>query len=220
MWEFITAAENLPFSVALAIMLILGLLEGVGMLLGAGISSVIDSLLPDVDIDVDMPDVESPGLVSQLLGWFFIGKVPFMVVFIVLLTSFGITGLVVQSIAQSLLGILLPALLASPVALILALPLSRATTAGVARIMPRDETEAVSSNSFIGRIAVVTTGIARKGYAAQARLTDEHGQTHYVMVEPDSSNDELPQGSEVLLIKKIGNHFAVITNPNPVLVDK
>lgn len=220
MWDFITAAENLPFSVALAVMLALALLEGVGMLLGAGISGFVDSLLPDIDIDVDLPDVQSPGVVSQILGWLYVGKIPFLVVFIVLLTSFGIIGLILQSLAESLFGGLMPALLAAPAALLLALPVSRLSAAGVARVMPRDETEAVSAKSFVGRVAVITTGTARQGSAAQARLSDQYGQTHYVMVEPDSAERELPSGSEVLLVKKVGNHFIAITNPNPVLVDK
>ena len=220
MWEFVTAAENLPFSVALALMLALALLEGVGMLIGAGIFSFIDTLLPDVDIDTDMPDVQSPGVVTQFLGWLYIGKVPFLVVFVVLLTSFGIAGLVIQSAALSLVGTLMPALLAAPLALLPALPVTRLTMGGIARIMPQDETEAVSSDSFIGRVAIITTGTARKGYAAQARLNDEHGQTHYVMVEPGAAEEQLPQGSEVLLIKKTGTRFIVIANPNPVLVDK
>ncbi len=219
MWEFITATENLPFSVALAVMLALGLLEGVGMLLGAGLSGFIDSLLPDVNFHLDMPDVQSPGILSQVLGWLYVGKVPFLVVFIVLLTCFGIVGLILQSMVQSILGTLLPALLVTPFALALALPVTRVSVAGIARIMPRDETEAVSSNSFIGRVAIITIGTARKGYAAQARLNDEHGQTHYVMVEPDSSTEEFAYGSEVLLIEKEGPRFIAIANPNRFLID-
>ena len=140
-------------------------------------------------------------------------KVPFLVVFIVLLTCFGISGLILQSVVQSFFGFLLPALLAGPLVFVLALPVTRVSTAGVARIMPRDETEAVSSDSFVGRVAVVTGGTARKGYAAQARLNDEYGQTHYVMVEPDSDTRELPHGSEVLLIEKFGHRFIAIANP-------
>lgn len=220
MWSFITATENLPFSVALAVMIILGLLEGVGMLLGAGLSGLFDTLLPDFDFDVDTPDVDTPGMLSQFIGWLYVGKLPFLVVLIVLLTWFGISGLVLQTLAQSILGTLLPALFASPVALLVALPITRICTAGLARIMPRDETEAVSADSFVGRVAVITTGIARHGSAAQGRLSDQYGQTHYVMIEPDDNGSEFPTGSEVLLIKKSGNHFIAIINPNPVLIEK
>ncbi len=219
MWEFLTASGNIPFSVALLFVCALALLEGVGMLMGAGISGFIEHLLPNVDMDVDVPNVESPGLVSQLLGWLYIGKVPFLIVLISLLTSFGILGLIMQSLVQSLSGYLLPSLLAAPLALAGALPASRGFTAGIARIMPRDETEAVSADSFIGRVAVITTGTARHGSAAQARLNDHYGQAHYVMVEPDAADVVLPSGSEVLLIKKNGTRFIAIANPKPALVD-
>jgi hypothetical protein len=220
MWAFITAAENLPFSVALLVMLGVALLEGVGLLLGAGLSGLVDALLPDIEVDVALHDVQTPGALSQFLGWLYVGKVPFLVVFIVLLTSFGVSGLIMQSISRSLLGSLLPAVVVAPVALLSALPVTRLLAAGLARIMPRDETEAVSADSFIGRVAVVTTGTARLGSAAQARLHDQHGQTHYVMVEPETGDAALHSGSEVLLIKKNGNRFVAIANPNPLLVEK
>jgi len=218
MWDFLTASGNIPFSVALLFVFGLAMLEGVGMLMGAGVSSFIEHLLPSVDMDVDVP-VESPGLVSQLLGWLYIGKVPFLIVLIAVLTSFGIIGLIMQSIVQSLFDFVLPSLLAAPVAFVGALPVSRGFTAGIARIMPRDETEAVSTDSFIGRIAVITTGTARHGSAAQARLNDQYGQAHYVMVEPDSTEEAMPSGTEVLLIKKNGTRFIAIVNTKPVLVD-
>lgn len=157
--------------------------------------------------------------VSQLLGWLYVGKVPFLIVLIALLTSFGIAGLLLQSLVQTLSGYLLPSLLAAPLALVGALPVSRGFTAGIARVMPRDETEAVSADSFIGRVAIITTGTARHGAAAQARLNDQYGQAHYVMVEPEAADGVLPSGSEVLLIKKNGTRFLAIANPKPVLVD-
>ncbi|HEY0634869.1 MAG TPA: YqiJ family protein, partial [Gammaproteobacteria bacterium] len=170
-------------------------------------------------MDVEVPDMESPGVVSSILGWLYVGKVPFLIVRIALLTSFGIVGLLLQSLVQTLSGYLLPSLLAAPLALVGALPVSRGFTAGIARIMPRDETEAVSADSFIGRVAVITTGTARHGSAAQARLNDQYGQAHYVMVEPEAADGVLPSGSEVLLIKKNGTRFLAIANPKPVLVD-
>lgn len=221
MLEFITADQNLPFSVALALMTLLALLEGVGMLLGAGLSGLVDALLPDSlvpDIDAEVPDVSTPGPISALLGWLYIGKVPFFILLILLLMSFGICGLLLQSLVRSLSGGLLPAWIASGGALLLALPVTRGGARLFARLIPKDETEAVSSDSFIGRIAVLTLGSARRGYPAQARLSDTHGQSHYVMVEPDGEQ-ELAAGSEVLIVKKQGHIFLAIPNPNPLLSD-
>lgn len=219
MLEFLTADQNLAFSVALAIMAALAVLEGVSTLLGAGISHLVDSLLPNVDLpDIDAPEVDSPGPISGLLGWLYVGKVPFLILFIVMLTSFGIGGLVLQSFVRGLSGGLLPAAVAVPIAIVGALPMTRFSAGLLARWMPQDETEAVSRASFVGRIAVITLGVAKPGSPAQARLHDQFGQTQYVMVEPDG-DEPLPQGTEVLLIKQAGHVFKAIPNPNPHLTD-
>jgi len=218
MLDLLGAEGTLPFSVALALMLLLALLEGVGMLLGAGLSSLIDSLLPDIDLDVDGPDVQSPGPLSALLGWLYIGRVPFLVVLVLGLTFFGISGLVLQSTLQAATGRMLPAWLASIPALGLALPLTRWSASTLARVLPRDETEAVSADSFVGRIATITLGTARPGSPAQARLRDQYGQTHYVLVEPHGE-EPLVQGTQVLLVEQRGSRFAAIVNPNPALTE-
>lgn len=222
MLEFLTAQENLPFSVALALVSFLALLEGIGMLLGAGLSGLVDALLPESltpELDMDAPDMDSHGFLSGLLGWLYVGKAPFLVVLILLLMSFGIGGLLLQTLVRDVTGALLPAWIASGGALLMALPLTRASANLISRLIPRDETEAVSEDSFVGRIAVLTLGSARPGYAAQARLRDVHNQAHYVMVEPEGDM-ELVAGSEVLLVKRAGSRFIAIPNPNPLLSDR
>ena len=57
---------------------------------------------------------------------------------------------------------------------------------------------------------------SRPGYPAQARLNDAHGQSHYLMVEPDGEL-ELAAGAEVLIVRKKGHIFLAIPNPNPLL---
>jgi hypothetical protein len=83
--------------------------------------------------------------------------------------------------------------------------------------MPGDETEAVSEESFIGRIAVVTLGEARAGKPAQGKLSDQHGQTHYVMLEPAASGEVFETGASVLLIGQEGAVFQGIRNMDPNL---
>lgn len=219
MLAFLVADQNLAFSVALVIMLAVAVLEGVATLLGAGISGLVDALLPDIDVpDVDAPNVQAPGPLTAVLGWLYLGRVPFLVLFVLLLTTFGIGGLVLQSLVQGLFGALLPSLVAVPLALAVALPSTRLGAGVLAKLMPQDETEAVSRDTFVGRVAVITLGSAKVGYPAQAKLRDSYGQTHYVMVEPDGP-EPLAQGTQVLLIAQSGHVFKVIPNPNPNLVD-
>lgn len=53
------------------------------------------------------------------------------------------------------------------IAFLLAMPSVRLFSSVLVRIMPRDETSAVASDSFIGRTATITLGTAKRGSAAQ-----------------------------------------------------
>lgn len=219
MMPFIFADQNIPFAVALALMLIIAVLEGAATLLGAGISGFLDSLLPemDMDVDMDMPDMNSASGLTKFLGWLRFGKVPALVILVIFLTAFGLSGFILQGVVRQLVGNLLPSLPASGLAFLIALPFVRLGGGILAKIMPKDETDAVSEESFIGLIAVITLGTAKLGRAAQGKLKDLHGQTHYIMIEPDSAEEAFVQGTEVLLVQHHGAVFKAIRNTNTLL---
>ncbi|GGK62086.1 YqiJ family protein [Amphritea balenae] len=219
MIKFLLLADNLPFTVSLTIMLLLAVLEGVALILGMGFSSILETLIPDININVDGPDTTAPGMISSLLGWLYIGKVPFLIVLILLLTFFGLCGLLIQAACQTLIGVLLPSWIAVIPALITALPITRQITTLTIRFIPETETEAVSGDSFIGRVAKITTGTAKHDYPAQAKVRDQHGLNHYIMVEPDLNQSQIEQGSHVLLVRKKNTVFIVIPNSNPNLIN-
>lgn len=234
MIELLTAEQNLPFTVALALMATLAVLEGVSMILGASASGMLDSVLPDfdgpdlgLDLDVDggLDADLDPGLNAgaevdahghghagpvELLGWLHFGRVPFLVWLATLLAAFSFFGFFIQTVAQALWGSYLPAWAGTLAALAGSLPIVRGTVGVLARVLPGDETTAVSELSFVGREAVVTLGTARQGEPAQAKLHDEHGQTHYVMVEPGDPYETFVQGTPVLLVQKNGARFAAV----------
>lgn len=224
MFAFILAIENLPFTIALAFMLGIALLEGLSALLGLGISSFLDSLLPDVemDLDADGPDageLGSPAALSRLLGWINFGKVPVLVLLVLFLFGFGIAGLILQSVAFNILGRLLPGLLGALIALVPALYFVRLSGGLVARIIPQDETESVSEKSFIGRIAVINAGEAAKGKPAQAKVHDKYGRAHYLMVAPDREEEVLVAGQDLLLVRQAGAVFYAVPNTSSALID-
>ncbi len=99
------------------------------------------------------------------------------------------------------------------------LPLVRMLTGVIARIMPKDETEAVSEKSFIGRVAVITLGKAAKGKPAQAKLKDKFGTTHYIMVAPDLEDETFRQGDPVLIVRQAGAGYTGIANSVAALND-
>ena len=218
MLDFILADQNIPFTVALAVMLCIAALEGVGTLLGLGFSSIIESAFPDVDMDVDGPDIESSTILSHFISWLRIGEVPFLILVIVFLTSFGILGLIMQKAVLGFTGTMLPGWLVSIPAFLFALPSVRTFGGIFAKLVPQDETEAVSEKSFVGRIATITLGTAQTGSPAEAKVTDEHQHTHYIMVEPDNEGESFAANTAVLIVRKSGSHYKVIANPNDSLV--
>ncbi len=206
MIEFIVASENLPFSVALAIVFGIALLEGITSLFGAGLSGLLETLLPDLKVGVDTDERK-------------IRRIPILMRLIIFLTAFGLIGFGAQSTAYHIIATLLPAWLASIPAIVIALLILKVMGGLLERLIPTNETEAVSEKSFIGRIAIVTLGTATKGSAAQAKLKDEYGYPHYIMVEPDTDREAFKQGDEVLLIQQDGSVFQAIINKNEILTD-
>jgi hypothetical protein len=157
--------------------------------------------------------------VSALLSWLHVGRVPLLILLVFFLFSFGLMGLALQSASANLLGRMLPSWLAAVLVLPLTLPLVRVFGRIFGRIIPRDETTAVPRSSFVGLVAVVTLGTARRGAPAEAKLRDRHGQTQYVMIEPDDENDAFVAGTSVILVGQNGAFFRATRNTIPELTN-
>ncbi len=208
MWGFLLSPDNVPFVAALVLMLLIGAVEALGLGGGMAVGEGIEGL--DGDVNVETP---------SLLSWINVGRLPLLMLIVVFLFGFGMTGLIGQRMVAAVIGQPGPWFLAAPLAFAVALPVTRVFGRGVARIMPRDETTAVSRDSLVGRVAVIVTGEARQSSAAQARVRDEHGQVHYVMVEPDNAADVFSQGSSVLLVRHAGAKYFAIHNTSVSLRD-
>lgn len=225
--DFLFIDQNGPFLVAMAVTLMIALLEVLGLVLGFGLSDLIDDLLPDfgpeVDLDVDVDldadidaeamDVTHTNIFGQALGWLNVGRVPFLVLLITFLTSFAVIGLVAQSLAATVIG-LVPAIIAGPAAAVAALPVTRQASRLLARIVPREETYAVSEGLFVGEIAKVTMGPVESANPGKAKVTDAHGNIHFLRVRSANPSERFELGSEVLLVRHDGPVFEVIAAPD------
>jgi hypothetical protein len=228
--EWFTAAGNTPFTVALLVMLGLTAVELVSLLTGVSLNDAVDELVVshagletvgDAPTGMEVTSPDGPNVLGRFLAWLYVGTVPVLMVFIVFLTVFGVSGLVAQNLLRAMLGMALPAVVVAPIVGLACLPVVRICTGGLARLLPRDETSAVDAATFVGRTALITGGAARAGMPAQARLTDQFGTTHYVLVEPEDAEDTFPAGSLVLLLRQTGGgRFSAIANPNAALVDR
>lgn len=229
MIDGLLAPGNGPFVVALLVMLGLTVVELVALLTGVGVNDLVDDYViaqaglegageSMSGLDATVPET---GVVGRLLGWLYVGRVPVLMILVVFLSVFALVGLTGQTLLRGGLGHALPGLLAAPLALVVSLPMVRACVAGLARMLPRDETSAVDPATFIGRTAQIVGGVARPGLAAQARLVDQFGTEHYLLVEPDLDAETIPQGTRVLIVRPLGGgRYAAIVNPNTSLIDK
>ncbi|MFC3712154.1 YqiJ family protein [Sphingoaurantiacus capsulatus] len=191
MLNFLLAPENIAFSAALLLMLLIGIVEVVGLGTGA-------------------VDLEADGLDHGWLGWLGIGRLPLLMVIVVALASFGVTGLILQQLATGAAGALLAPWIAVPAAAAASLPVTSLLARGIARIMPRDETTAVSLSTLVGRRATIVVGTATASSPARARAYDVHGQSHYILVEPNTADEIFLEGDEVLIVARETNHFRAV----------
>lgn len=203
----LTAPENWPFASALVVMVGIAVIEGVGLLFASSPTMWLQHILPDVPDNMEGP-----------LGWLHMGRVPVLVLGIIFLAGFSISGFVVQSLVHGMSGALLPAWLASLPATLAGLSTVRAVGALLVKIGPMDETSAVSEQTLIGRSGVIVRGHARRGMAAEAKVRDHHGHMHYVMVEPDMADLQLDEGAAIVLVRKMGVGYRCIANPHPELL--
>lgn len=206
--EAFLAPQSWPFTVALMLLVAIGVIEGLALLVGVSLSGWLDHFAPGVESGPD-----------SWLGWLHLGKVPMLVLLVVLLSAFALIGYTLNGLSHGLVGGYPPPALSSALAFFGALPVVRGVGGIIARLVPRDETFAVPLASLVGRVAVVVNGTARIHYPAQARVANEHGRTLYVHVEPDAEGIQFCAGDSVLLVKQLsGSRFAAIANPRPDLL--
>ncbi|WP_417278714.1 OB-fold-containig protein [Celeribacter sp.] len=155
--------------------------------------------------EADLPDASTDAAVSSTSSGSFdflgLRKQPLIIWLAIFLALFAAAGLVLQSGMAAIFGQMLPRFVAVPLALIPSLALTRKLSAALARLIPQDETSAISERSLGRKRGVVTVGISRRGSPAQVRITDGYDNTHYAMLEPLADKDEIPEGTEVLVLR-------------------
>ena len=188
--------NNLPFTVALVIALGIGILELISLMLG-GITDWFDTIIPEKEIG----DISGFSVMDYLC----IGRIPFLMWLVVFLTSYGICGLFFQSLLN------LNALIAGIIILFVSVFPTRYASLILQKIIPQDETTALYSESFVGSVATIVVGEARKDFPAQAKFKDIHDQTQYVMVVPLLDDEIHVTGEQVVLYELLENStFKVI----------
>ena len=221
MLDLFTSPGAAPFAIALTVVAGLFTLEILSALLGGSILGVgtdspdmdIDtdfdlSVETDIDADIDTTDLNATS--SGIFTWIGARDVPFLIWLVSFLTMFGLFGLILQTMVSNVFGTTLPALIASALASVPALAITRIIANWVALIMPKTETSAMRARNLGGHRGTITQGTAARGKPAEAKIKDRYGNIHYLRVEPLHDDESFSKGSDVTLIRKRGDKFYVI----------
>jgi hypothetical protein len=167
-------------------------------------------LVPDLDSDMD-GDVDGFGAADGLLSFLGLGRLPLMIWLALFLLTFLLIGYIGQQLVAGATGALLTAWIAGPLAGIAAIPATAIIARPLGRIMPKDESTAVSIDSLVGRFATIDSGTATPGNPARAKVKDVFGHMHNVMVEPDNDGQQFDPGEKLLLVRREGDVFKAIS---------
>lgn len=199
--EHVMAPEVRPFAIAAAMIVIVGSVEVISMLVGASLSEMLGT-----NIDFGHP---SDNGVINAISWVNVGGVPLLIFLLLLLGAFSITGFLIQDLARMIAGPL-PATVASIGAVAVSVPLVRAASRTIARIIPKDESYVVGLGDLVGRIGEVVVGPLDQGPPGRVSVADVHGNRHFVSAVAAPSSGPLPQGTMVLLVDRDGTRFVAV----------
>lgn len=209
--DLLLAPEARPFAVAALILIGLVGIELVGLLVGLSLSQWVDH---SFDHAADhSADHEGDGHVAGALDWLNAGRVPLMVLLMLALGAFAAVGFALEAVARAA-GMPLPALAASVLAVLAAVPVVRGGSRVLSRFVPRDETYAVEPADLVGRTAEVTMGPLDAGIPGRVKLRDAHGNWHFPRARAAAGQAPMAIGSTVLLVEWKGTAFLAIPAPS------
>jgi hypothetical protein len=209
--DLLLAADVRPFTIAAAIVIVLAIIELLSTMVGLSLSHIVGK---DIEVEAD-----GHSAISGLFLWINAGRVPLLILLLLTLGIFSIAGFFLQAIAHSV-GISIPASIAAVVAIIGTIPAVRATSRGIARVIPRDETYAVDDSDFVGQVAVVSIGPLDQGLPGRVRLKDVFGNWHSVPARAAHDSNALAVGSNVLLVDRDTKSFIAISAPADLIAQQ
>ena len=206
--DILLAPDVRPFAVAAAIMLTLGIIELLTSLVGLSIGELVGK---DIALEGD-----SHNILGGAFLWINSGRLPLLILLVLALGVFSIEGFLLQGIAHTV-GTTVPVSIAALAATAGSIPVIRTASRGIARIIPRDETYAVSDADFVGKVAVVAIGPLDQGLPGRVRLKDVFGNWHSVPARASPDSNSLPVGASVLLVDRDTKSFIAITAPSDLI---
>lgn len=226
MFSFLTEVGFQPFVIAGLVLVGLCAIETVSLVFGHSLSGAVDHLLgldtadadlhspvphgSVLDVHADTPtDAPAGNLFGSAYDWLNAGRVPLLVLLMAALGVFSVAGLAIQIVAMHVAAPL-PTVVAALLAFLGVIPTTRGVSRMLARFLPRDETYAVEEEALIGRTGIVTLGPVEADSAGRAKVMDAHGNAHFPRVVAARDGLSIAQGTEVLVVDRVGGTLTVV----------
>jgi hypothetical protein len=205
------SAYNVPFAVALFLFLLLGVLQLAGFAMSSEPFSFMEDWAPDLDVDADPSGAAS--LFESVAAFLYFGRIPLIISVLWSLFSFSAIGYNLQlGLLMLGLGPLGPLWAALP-ALLLTLPVIAAGNRVMARLLPRDESTAVSEEALVGVSGEIVIGTVTHAASSEAKVRDHLGSVHYIQVVSENEGDRFERGDSVLTVRRLDHRYTVVADP-------
>lgn len=199
---FLSAWYSWPFLVALLIAVLLFTVE----ILFGGLSDFGIDLDADLDFDIDLDvDTDFEFDTPHILSWLGMGKIPISVLLEMCFFFFGAIGLMIMSIAYSILGPTLAAgalLVAFPVAIFGTMYITHSLAGTIARLIPQHSTTTKKAVEFRGSVGVT-----------MSKVETDFGQVSVggALLNARTSEGTIARGTEVVLVEyNSGGHYYIV----------
>lgn len=187
MLAFLLEYDLMPFHFCVLALILLSMAETFGNYLGLRPSNIIKKIAPSVVTDYPLLQVKF----SKVL------------ILVFLLLNFSFAGYCLQLISFASQQQFLAWYYAILPALVIAIFFTVFMIHCLDQVI-KPKFQSARPN-LLGRLATISSGNAKPGFSAQARVRDEFGQLHYVQVEPEFG--ELEFQSQILLIRFKKSHY-------------
>ncbi len=215
MFGFLTAWYNLPYTIFMALGLIIATLQLFGLShdndadidADADVDVDVDADLDadadiDADADADLDHEMDHGSESGLSWLAFIGfgKAPLMVVLLILLFSMGLLGWLVNGVILGIFGVFpgLLMLLSGLVSMAIGVFITSRITVLIARALPPISSTATKAHAMVGMNGTVTSPFVDAKYG-MLHLRDEGG-TLVSLFAVTEDEKPIPRGESVILL--------------------
>lgn len=188
------------FTIVGLVILALSLLEIFVFFFGFSFSKVFD-INTDIDADVEIDsNVDLDFTPISNISLFHLGEVPFSFVLMLVGLVFSFSGISIHYFLNNI-GFSISNLAVVPFSIFISCVLGFYLTRLFAKILPNNESYALSLTELLGSDGVVVIGEGNYNRFVQIKVVDKYGYDHYLMSKAAIEGQDFRKGDKIVLIE-------------------